>query len=272
MNSGKSEEGPGRSNLPNEEKQPSPSDPTAELPPIQSEPISAVFPIFNDVTALQPTLEAWISALNGLNRDYEIILVDDASTDGSIELVQTLAEKNPRVRLLRHETHAGFGACLRTGLKAAQLGMLLISTCDGRYEPADLSRFLKWIDKVHLVAGYRVVNSKRHKRTWAERLFHWIIRIIFALRLKDPECWFLLARRSIFDRIPIQSDGPFAFMELLAKANFLGCLMSEVPVAYHPMPEANRKWLNTTLRQKLAGFRRVFSYPDFGPVRLPEPK
>ena len=75
---------------------------------------------------------------------------------------------------------------------------------------------LKWIDKVHLVAGYRTIDAKRFRRNWAERLFHWMIRIIFALRLKDPECWFLLARRSIFTRIPIQSSGPFAFAELLA--------------------------------------------------------
>ena len=150
---------------------------------------------------------------------------------------------------------------------------------------ADLIRFLKWIDKVHLVAGIRSTAAlspaddskgapsrptafKRHKRNWAEHLFHWFIRIIFGLRLKDPECWFLLARRSIFARIPIQSSGPFAFAELLAKANFLGCLMSEGPVAFHPMPETNAKWSNSTLRQKLAGFRRVFSHPDFGPTKL----
>ncbi len=247
-------------------------DPSADLPPIQSEPISAILPIFNDLAVLQSVLEAWISVLNSLNRDYEILLVDDASTDGTLDLAQSLVEKNPKVRLLRHEAHAGFGACLRTGLPAARLPLLLISTCDGCYQPADLPRLLKWIDKVHLVAGYRSIDSRRYKRNWAERLFHWIIRIIFAVRLKDPECWFLLARRSIFDRIPIQSPGPFAFAELLAKANFLACLMSEVPVSYHPIPQANAKWSNSVLREKLMGFRQVFSHPDFGRATVaPDP-
>jgi glycosyltransferase involved in cell wall biosynthesis len=245
-------------------------DSSAELPPIQSEPITALLPIYNDRATLQPTLEAWISVLNSLNRDYEIILVDDASTDGSLDLAQTLAEKNPRVRPMRHETHAGFGACLRTGLESARFPLLLISTCDGCYQPAELTRFLKWIDKVHLVAGYRSMDSKRYKRNWGERLYHWVARIIFGLRLKDPECWFFLARRLIFSRIPIQSTGPFAFAELLAKANFLGCLMSEAPVSYQPIPGANAKWSNSTLREKLTGFRRVFSHPDFGPAKLPE--
>ncbi len=241
---------------------------STDLPPIQTESISALFPVFNDRVNLQSSLENWISVLNNLNRDYEILLIDDASSDGTADLAQNLGEKNPRVRLLRHEARGGFGACLRTGLAAAQYPLLLISTCDGRYQPADLTRLLQWIDKVHLVAGYRTVASKRYQRNWSEMIFRWINRIIFGLRLKDPECWFLLARRSIFERIPIQSTGPFAFAEILAKANFLGCLMSEVSVSFHPMPEADTKWSNVTLGAKLAGFRQVFSYPDFGPAKL----
>jgi glycosyltransferase involved in cell wall biosynthesis len=245
-------------------------DAAADLPPVQSEPISTVLPIYNDVATLQPALETWVSVLNGLNRDYELLLVDDASSDSSWELAKTLAEKNQSVRLLHHEAHIGFGSCLRTGLASARFPLVVISTCDGCYQPTDLSGMLKWIDKVHLVAGYRTIDAKRYKRNWAERLFQWINRVIFGLRLKDPECWFLLARRSIFTRILIQSSGPFAFAELLAKANFLGCLMSETPAAYRPSPDTDRKWGKVTLRQKLAGFRRVFSHPDFGPVTVPD--
>src|SRR5229473_5652381 len=256
--------------IPTTEEEPQAGVASADLPPIQAEPISALMPIYNDLAGLQSSLETWISVLNNLNRDYELLLVDDASTDGSFELAQILMEKNSRVRLLRHELRRGFGDCLRTGLEAAQFPLLVISTCDGQYQPADLARFLQWIDKVHLVVGYRTVGSKRYKRNWAERFFRWIMRIIFGLRLKDPECRFLLARRSIFERIPIQSAGPFAFAELLAKANFLGCLMSEVPVAYHPMREADVKWSNGTLREKVTGFRKVFSHPNFGPAKLPD--
>src|SRR5216684_6274346 len=140
--------------IPTTEEEPQAGVASADLPPIQAEPISALMPIYNDLAGLQSSLEAWISVLNNLNRDYEILLVDDASTDGTLDLAQSLVEKNPKVRLLRHEAHAGFGACLRTGLPAARFPLLLISTCDGCYQPADLPRLLKWIDKVHLVAGY----------------------------------------------------------------------------------------------------------------------
>jgi glycosyltransferase involved in cell wall biosynthesis len=253
--------------VPTPEEKPQESETSPELPPIQTEPISAVLPTYNDQAGLQSSLETWVSVLNNLNRDYEILLVDDASTDGSHELEQSLTEKNPRVRLLRQDSKSGFGACLRIGIVSAQYPLLLICTCDGRYQPGDLNSFLQWIDKVHLVAGYRTVASARYKRTWTERIFRWIVRLIFGLRLKDPECWFLLARRTIFERIPIQSPGPFAFAELLAKANFLSCLMSEVPASYHPAPEADAKWSNATLREKLTGFRQIFSHPEFYPPK-----
>src|SRR5437763_12276818 len=107
---------------------------SADLPPIQSEPISVILPTYNDLATLQPALEAWVSALNGLNRDYEIILVDDASTDNSRELARPPVERNQRVRLLHHETHTGFGGCLRTGLASARFPLVMISTCDGSYQ------------------------------------------------------------------------------------------------------------------------------------------
>src|SRR5205823_5746669 len=106
-------------------------DPSAELPSVQSEPISAILPIYNDLTAIQASLESWVGVLNSLNRDYEILLVDDSSTDGSWELTKILAEKNQRVRPFHHEARTGFGGCLRTGLASARFPLLIISTCDG---------------------------------------------------------------------------------------------------------------------------------------------
>ena len=85
------------------------------------------------------------------------------------------------------------------------------------------------------------------------------------VRLHDVGCVFVLARRSIFARIPIQSRGPFAHTEILAKANFLGCYFGDVAVAYRPgeaAPAGGGWW---------ADARRVIAQPDFGPAQLPEP-
>src|SRR5206468_4190244 len=94
--------------------------------------------------------------------------------------------------------------------------------------------------------------------------------VLFAVRLRDVDCWFLLARKSIFRRIPIQSNGRFAHAEILAKANFLGHLMTEAPVTYHPSNQDPAKATEPSNRLSFAELYRVLSHPDFGPAVVPD--
>jgi glycosyltransferase involved in cell wall biosynthesis len=238
-------------------------------------------------------LTSWVTQLEPRGSDYEILVVDDGSTDRTAALVEEFTKANPRVRLLRHNSPRGFGAALRTGLAAACHPLLLTTTCNPQYSPADLPKLLADIDKVHLVTGYRVWQPV----PWPLRVLGWFARLLarvllaqslepfagwlgwqdhlralaarlqFGVVVADVSCVLRLHRRHIFERIPIQSEGPFALVEMLAKANFLGCVITEAPVTYQPRselpPPDARTWK--------ADRRRVFWHPDFGPPFLPEP-
>src|SRR5262249_30078436 len=135
---------------------------------------------------------------------------------------------------------------------------LFYTTCSKEYDPQDLRRLLEKIDQVDLVTGYRVgrpvpvwrrlldflwrgfvrvlfgMPLEREDcwpgtRGWRRR---WLARWMFGVRVRDPECAFRLFRRSVFQRIPIQSSGSWAQVEIIAKANFLGCWMAEEPVTW----------------------------------------
>ena len=244
-----------------------PAQSSQERQPIATAPISVILPVYDDKTTAQHTVAEWVKALDSLDRDYEILLVDDAGPHGISSLPPESV--GPRVRPIPREGERGLGAALRSGLAAAQFPLILFSTCDGRYQPADLHRFLKWIDKVDMVCGFRSSQGGEFRPTWTDRIYRCLMRVVFALRLRDPQCHYLLARRDIFARIPVQTNGPFGFTEVLAKANFLGCLMHETPVSYLPRAEAEAKWVGTSLRDRLAGLRQVFFKPDFGPPTLP---
>ena len=124
------------------------------------------------------------------------------------------------------------------------------------------------IDKVDVVSGYRVWQSSRPRRPLRRFAYRTLLRLLFGLRLIDVDCPFKLFRRSVFARIPIQSNGPFAHAEILAKANFLGCIMTEVPVRYEPGNRgAGTHPFPATWRREAF---RVFFHPDFGPPFLPE--
>src|SRR5262249_41473702 len=196
---------------------------------------------------------------------------DDGSTDRTPTLAEALTTRNPLVRLLRHETHRGFGAALRTGLAAAQHPLLVYCPGDLSYQPADLKVMLKWIDEVHLVAGYRASAPGTGQRLWTRWPYRWLARMVFGVHMRDLGCRFLLARRSIFARIPIQSDGPFAHIEVLAKANFCGCMMTEVPVSYQePASGEAARWDDDWGRTR-AEARRVLFPPRSFPAALTDP-
>jgi hypothetical protein len=100
---------------------------------------------------------------------------------------------------------------------------------------------------------------------WGRR---WLARWVFGVRVQDPECAFRLFRRSVFRRLPIQTDGDFAQVEILAKANFLGHLLDEVQVSHRPAGAGDR--LAAGPPQHLwRDVRRLFTAADFGPVTLP---
>jgi glycosyltransferase involved in cell wall biosynthesis len=266
----------------------------SQLPPIATAPISVLLPAYNLQSDLDKVLGEWLAHLESLQRDFEILLVDDGSTDRTAEHAEAIATAQPRVRVLRHPSRRGVGAALRTGLAAAIHPLLCTATCDGHYEPTDLRAMLDVIDHVDIVAGYRSWEPPPGWRRWPGRVYRWLVhagfgvyappmrlpaavarrlipRVLFGIRLSDVTCAYRLYRRAGFARIPIQSDGPFAYIEILAKANFLGAVMTEVPLSHRSAGLAESAEDRPSFRQLWADAKRVLSHPDFGPVHVLEP-
>jgi glycosyltransferase involved in cell wall biosynthesis len=256
------------------------------LPPVADQSLSVALLAHNDAAHLEAVLSDWITLLNGLDRNYDLLLVDDGSTDGTGELAEALAGRFRRLRVLRRTEPKGQGAALGAALAEARQPLLFYTTCNRQYQPSDLKKLLAEIDKVHLVVGYRRWQAVPGGLRWLgrfyrffvwllfgftpERLpgwlgwrkhFYWFfIRVIFGVRLHDVGSVFRLLRRDIFTHLPIQSDGDFAHTELLAKANFLGCFMNDVPIAYRPCQEEEGKGRR---RQMWRDVLRILSHPRF---------
>jgi glycosyltransferase involved in cell wall biosynthesis len=265
------------------------------LPPIASAPVSLILLAHEDAACAQDVVNAWADQLDKLQRDYEVLLIDDGTSD--LTAVGAAASKaGPRLRVLGHTVARGPGAALRTGLAAARFPLVVTCPCDRQYRPEDLDLLLKEIDKVQLVSGFRVwqrmpwplwlAGRLLSALSWLalahplDRLPGWLgweghaarmqARFLFGVRLRDVHCPFRLYRRSLFRRIPIQSDGPFADVEVLAKANFIGAVMTDVPVPHQPRTGG---WWTATKegrRRTREELWRVLKKPDFGPAHVPE--
>jgi glycosyltransferase involved in cell wall biosynthesis len=266
-----------------------------ELPLIANEPISLILTAHNEEAHLDEVFDGWLTVLDSLGRDYEILLVNDGSSDRTGLLAEARAAQHPRLRVLGHAQPRGGGAALRTGVTAARFPLLGQATCDRQFVPAELARLLGAIDKVHLVSGYRVwqpVPVWLRSIGWCYRLFvrlvlaqtqeplpgwlgwrgygaHALARLLFGLRVGDVGCAFRLFRRQVFERLPIQSNGDFALVEVLAKANFLGCVMTEEAVTHRPRTREAKEEVQRR-RRAWAEAKKVFLRPEFGACGLAE--
>jgi len=232
---------------------------TWDRTPIADKPLSAIVPHYQAAEVLPGVVESLVGELLKREKDYEVLLVDDGSTDGTSGVVARLQDRMPKIRALRHEKPEGYGAVLRTGLAAAQHPLVFTMPADGSYSAGDLPLLLGLIDKADVVSGCRRAKS------WIKRFLQRLpASKLFGVRLNDVSSHFRLYRREIFKRIPIQSKGCFADVEILAKANFLDCILSEVDVNWQP-PSTSAEFYRAGV---LGDAFRLQRQPNFGPAQV----
>jgi glycosyltransferase involved in cell wall biosynthesis len=203
---------------------------------------------------LDHLLDRWLGVLKAKSNKFEIVLVDDASADGTLAQAELWQKKHKELVVVSSLAPHGIGAAWRAGLAAAQPNPLIgLAEFSADYNPEDLGKLLEAINQVDLVTGVR--PNRRSRWTGRSLLERWL----FGVRLTDATCPFKLFRRTVFDHLPLQSHGDFVHTEVVAKANFLGCLLAEAPVEFHRTGAAapDPYWK--------MDMRQVFRDPDFGP-------
>jgi glycosyltransferase involved in cell wall biosynthesis len=196
--------------------------------------ISLVFPMFDEEANVGPLLDSALAIGPRLADDFELIVVDDGSRDGSAAVVQSVRRRDPRVRLLRHPRNRGYGAALRSGLRAARGELVFFSDADLQFDLREIEQLLAHVDEFDIVAGTRTPR----RDPWLRRVLAWgwgvLVRVLFGLRVRDIDCAFKVFRRPVLDAVPIASIGAFVNTELLVRARRSGFRIREVPVTHHP--------------------------------------
>ena len=166
--------------------------------------------------------------------EYEVIVVDDGSSDVTVRVVAELAERDPHVRLMLHPGNRGYGAALRTGIEAARLPWVLITEADLQFDLRALEDFLPATREADLVVGWRVMRCDRLHRRINAALWNRLVLIVFRLPVRDVDCAFKLIRRELLVGAGLRCGGATISTELLVKTLAAGARLEEIGVRHRP--------------------------------------
>jgi glycosyltransferase involved in cell wall biosynthesis len=201
--------------------------------------ISILLPVYNEVENLERLHEKISDAMSGPG--FEVIYVDDGSTDGSLELLERFAARDRRVRVIALRRNYGQTAAIAAGIDLSRGDVLIPMDADLQNDPVDIERLLSKLDE-----GYDVVSGWRKDRQDAfftrilpSRIANWLISIIGGVRLHDYGCTLKAYRREILKEIHLYGE-MHRFIPIYA--SWSGGRVAEIPVAHHPRTRGKSKY------------------------------
>ena len=202
--------------------------------------LSYFFPAHDEAENVAALVAEALAELPRLADEFEIICVDDGSRDGTRQLADQLALDHPGlVRVVHHAQNRGYGAAIRSGLRAARHPLVCFTDGDRQFRVADLAALLDRMAKPgaegapDVVVGYRLKRADRPLRLAYARIYRLCLRLFFGLRLRDVDCACKLFRRESLRGIAVESGGAFLSAELLIKLRTGGRIVAEVGVPHH---------------------------------------
>ncbi|MEA2443867.1 MAG: hypothetical protein QOJ12_1159 [Thermoleophilales bacterium] len=232
----------------------SPLEPAAAAPrPLAG--LSIVLPCFNEEDNVADAIRNAASAARLTSLDYEIVVVDDGSSDRTAEVAGAFLDSDPHVRLVVHARNRGYGDAVRSGIDHATQPWVLLTDADLQFDLRQLVDFLPLAPTSDLIMGWRAKRSDPFNRRLNAAAWNKLVRTLFALPVHDVDCAFKLVRRDVLEQIELDSSGAMISTELLVRSLAVGARLSEVEVNHRPRVAGEQSGANP--RVVLRAFREL---------------
>jgi glycosyltransferase involved in cell wall biosynthesis len=199
--------------------------------------VSVVIPMYNEEAYVARAVSAARAVLEGMGADWEVVVVDDASTDRTAALADDLARADPRVHVVHNPVNRRLGGSLRAGWARATKDLVLYTDADLPADLGELPRAVHLLEyqQADLLAAYRFDRTSEGLRRAAMAFaYNLLVRVLFGLPVRDVNFAFKLFRRSLLQRIALTSEGSFIDAELLLRARDAGVHVIQMGVDYFP--------------------------------------
>ncbi len=217
--------------------------------------ISVFFPCYNEQDNITRVVEQALTVLEKLNADFEVIIVNDGSSDSTGQIADEIAGQNDRVKVVHHRTNLGYGAALQSGFKAATKELVFYTDGDGQFDINEMPPLLRLMEQYDIVSCYRLNRQDNLIRKINGWCWTKLVCLLFGMKIRDIDCAFKLYKREIFDNIKVVSTGALIDAEILARAVRKGYRVTQQGIHHYPRTAGAQTGAN--LRVILRAFKEL---------------
>jgi glycosyltransferase involved in cell wall biosynthesis len=208
--------------------------------------LSVFFPAYNDSGTIASLVIRAVQVAGTLTPDFEVIVINDGSTDSTPQILDELAKVYPdHVRIVHHAQNRGYGGALRSGFATASKEVVFYTDGDAQYDPSEMTMLWeKMLPDVDWVNGYKISRSDPMHRIVIGRVYHHLVKLLFGLKVRDVDCDFRLIRRSVFDVVRLDRNSGVICLEMMKKFHDAGFRVAEVPVHHYHRAYGKSQFFN----------------------------
>lgn len=196
--------------------------------------ISIFFPCFNDSKSIHKLVEDAFATVKKISSNYEVIVIDDGSTDNSQAVLKQLSKKHKLLKLIFHNENKGYGGALQSGFKKASKNLVFYTDGDGQYDIRELPLLVSMMTKdVNFINGIKMTRHDPTYRIVAGNLYSFVTRWLFWLPIYDIDCDFRLIRKTIIRKLELNSSSGSICIELVKNSQRSGAKFRQVSVHHY---------------------------------------
>ena len=205
--------------------------------------VSAFFPCYNDAMSIGKMVRDVRESLVASVSDFEIIVVNDGSSDRSLEVLQELQNEVAELRIVNHEVNRGYGGALLSGIAASTKQWVFYTDGDAQYDAREISRCIDAVtESSDIIQGFKIGRGDPFHRRLIGRVYHHSVRLLFRLPVRDTDCDFRLMRKSILDKFRLQSTTGVICVEMMHAFNRVNARFVEVGVSHYHRPHGKSQF------------------------------